>query len=591
MVPPIRHTLTQLIRLPARVWLLLLAVSAVIAVIVRPAAQWSIMLATDRAGGVTATPAGFVTLLGDPVALAGMATAAGLTLAATLGWAVLVLAVADHRRADRRPSVRTVLRGVRSAAPRLLRPGILVTGLQLAVLQPLAGTTVFAPITGGLAVPPFIGREFLKAPLSAALWCSLAALVVFVSFRVVLAPAFTVVAGEGPIRGLLSSLRVTRSAGLPVAGQIAVLLVGSAIARVLVVWSSTPLVELIPSEQLRAVVDVLPVLVLSALTVVTAQAVAFSVVATVQSARGIASPIGERVDAPGPTSRRIVAVVMVVVVGCTALLVPSRAVSQPVGVHRSTVPLVIAHRGYDRGGPENTIAGLEAAAALHPDRVEVDVQQTGDGTFVASHDTNLLVLAGRDEDIDTMTTAAVTSTTVRMHGNAGTIPTMSTYVSRARELGVPLLIELKATPATDDRSVAELFAQLDSAGPPEDTWFHSLDQNVVRQMLAQRPEQRIGLTVGPHLGPLPDLPVSFYTVEQASVTSAVIRSAHLRGREVYAWTANSDVRMRVMLRAGLDGVVTDRPVAARALVARVAQERPGAPGALRDELSSCCRVP
>lgn len=110
-------------------------------------------------------------------------------------------------------------------------------------------------------------------------------------------------------------------------------------------------------------------------------------------------------------------------------------------------------------------------------------------------------------------------------------------------------------------------------------------------MLAQRPEQRIGLTVGPHLGPLPDLPVSFYTVEQASVTSAVIRSAHLRGREVYAWTANSDVRMRVMLRAGLDGVVTDRPVAARALVARVAQERPGAPGALRDELSSCCRVP
>ncbi|WIB17112.1 glycerophosphodiester phosphodiesterase family protein [Curtobacterium sp. MCPF17_050] len=65
------------------------------------------------------------------------------------------------------------------------------------------------------------------------------------------------------------------------------------------------------------------------------------------------------------------------------------------------------------------MAGLEAAAALHPDRVEVDVQQTGDGTFVASHDTDLLVLAGRDEDIDAMSTAAVTSTTVRMHGNVG----------------------------------------------------------------------------------------------------------------------------------------------------------------------------
>lgn len=49
----------------------------------------------------------------------------------------------------------------------------------------------------------------------------------------------------------------------------------------------------------------------------------------------------------------------------------------------------------------------------------MDVQQTGDGTFVASHDTDLLVLAGRDEDIDAMSTAAVTSTTVRMHGNVG----------------------------------------------------------------------------------------------------------------------------------------------------------------------------
>lgn len=589
VVPPLRNTLTQLVRVPARVWLLLLVASAVIAVAARPAARWSIALATDhRANGVAATPTGFAALLGDPIALAGIATAAGLTLAATLCWAVLVLTVADLQLAGEPLSVRAAARGTLASARRFLRPGVVVTGLQLAVLQPLAGIAVFAPLTGGLAVPPFIGREFLKAPLSATLWCTLAALVVFVSLRLILAPAFMIVAGQGPAAGIIASLRATRRGGLAVAGQVTVLLAGSTIVNSLVIRTSTALMRLVPSVRVQEAVDVLPVLVLSALSVVVAQAVALSLVGTVRATVGRPPAVNERVHVRRSASGRFVAVGMVVTLGCSMLLVPSPAVSRP-AVPPSVVgseggASVIAHRGHDRGGPENTIAGLEAAAALHADRVEVDVQQTRDGTFVASHDTNLLVLAGRDEDIPNMSTAAVTSTTVRMHGRADTIPTMTAYVEHARQLGMPLLIELKVTAATNGGSVRDLFAQLDRVGLPPGTWFHSLDPTVVHEMLEQHPEHRVGLTVGPHVGPLPELPVDFYAVEQASITSAMIRRAHRDGRAVYAWTANSDVRIRVLLRAGLDGVITDRPVAARRLVAGIARESPGAPGVLRDEL-------
>ena len=48
--------------------------------------------------------------------------------------------------------------------------------------------------------------------------------------------------------------------------------------------------------------------------------------------------------------------------------------------------LNIAHRGYTREWPGNTLEAIEAAIRLGVDAVEVDVQETGDGGFVLAHD-------------------------------------------------------------------------------------------------------------------------------------------------------------------------------------------------------------
>ena len=48
--------------------------------------------------------------------------------------------------------------------------------------------------------------------------------------------------------------------------------------------------------------------------------------------------------------------------------------------------LNIAHRGYTRDWPGNTLEALEAAINLGVDAVEVDVQETRDGGFVLAHD-------------------------------------------------------------------------------------------------------------------------------------------------------------------------------------------------------------
>jgi glycerophosphoryl diester phosphodiesterase len=221
--------------------------------------------------------------------------------------------------------------------------------------------------------------------------------------------------------------------------------------------------------------------------------------------------------------------------------------------------IVIAHRGYDRGGPENTISGLEAAARRGADVVEVDIQQTADGDFVAAHDTNLLVLAGIDRNIYDMTTSELTRTTVTMHGRSDTIPTMEDYVRRAHELGMPLLIEFKVTGHETPDVVERALRRLDALGATDgrDT-FHSLDVETVRTLERLRPGLRVGLTLAMYSGELPRIGADFFVVEQASVTPSMVADAHSRRAPLYAWTVNDDLDMLALLDLGVDGIVTDR---------------------------------
>jgi glycerophosphoryl diester phosphodiesterase len=62
----------------------------------------------------------------------------------------------------------------------------------------------------------------------------------------------------------------------------------------------------------------------------------------------------------------------------------------------STVPVLIAHRGYPAKFPENTIEGLTAALESGACYLEFDVQITADGVPVLLHDESLLRTAAAD---------------------------------------------------------------------------------------------------------------------------------------------------------------------------------------------------
>ena len=106
---------------------------------------------------------------------------------------------------------------------------------------------------------------------------------------------------------------------------------------------------------------------------------------------------------------------------------------------------IIAHRGYTEHAVENTLSSLEAAKRAGADRVELDIQLTRDNDFVVMHDFNLHRLTGIRKCVSDCTLRELTSMTLHENGSTAPIPSFEAFVKKARELHIPLLIEIKPT--------------------------------------------------------------------------------------------------------------------------------------------------
>ena len=96
--------------------------------------------------------------------------------------------------------------------------------------------------------------------------------------------------------------------------------------------------------------------------------------------------------------------------------------------------LVIAHRGYTRDFPDNTLEAFRAAREIGVDGVEFDVQETADGRFVVFHDDNIdgsSISNLKLEDIEQLRV-----------GGSYRIPTLSQALEELGR-GLVLLVELK----------------------------------------------------------------------------------------------------------------------------------------------------
>lgn len=229
------------------------------------------------------------------------------------------------------------------------------------------------------------------------------------------------------------------------------------------------------------------------------------------------------------------------------------------------LPRIIAHRGLATDAPQNGPAAFRAALEAGATHLETDARATSDGHAVLVHDPatkdtgkvarlSLVELTERHPDIVTLGAAleafpqacfnldvksadAVRPVAQALRDAEGRVLVAS--FSHRRRLATAGALDRPVATSASGRGVVQLLSGVRLRQP-----------RLVRRALS-----------GVDAVQLPDR-----LMRSATAASALVEACHELGVEVHVWTVNDPERMRVLVRLGADGIITDRcDLAAEAL--------------------------
>jgi glycerophosphoryl diester phosphodiesterase len=264
--------------------------------------------------------------------------------------------------------------------------------------------------------------------------------------------------------------------------------------------------------------------------------------------------------------------------------------------------LNIAHQGGADEAPSNTLYAFKRALTVGTDHLEMDVHATKDGHLVVIHDATVNRTTGGDGRVDALTLAQIKALDAAdnwpdLRGIAlGLKPPPEGY--EANDFKIPTLeevlvafpnalinIEIKNTApdtAPYEKTLADLLKQYGRA-----------DDTIVVSFLDQATEVfkahalAIGLEVSTATatgetalfwataqGPAPGAPNPRYQALQVPpvfmgitvVTPEFVQRAHANGLAVHVWDAEGVAVWNQMIDWGVDGIMTDSPLALQAVL-------------------------
>ena len=198
-------------------------------------------------------------------------------------------------------------------------------------------------------------------------------------------------------------------------------------------------------------------------------------------------------------------------------------------VHLNDATAITAHRGSSIAAPENTMAAILKAIDEGADFVEIDVQETKDGTVVLAHDKDLNRVFGINRRI-----WEVTYDELKDLDSGGwfspkfsdqRIATLSQVIEAVKG-HAKLNIELKFN-GHDQKLASEVVRIINEHDFARDCIVTSLDYDGIRQVRAASPGIRTGLIVTSALGDITGLKTDVLGVSlSAAVTRDLIARAH-----------------------------------------------------------------
>ena len=214
---------------------------------------------------------------------------------------------------------------------------------------------------------------------------------------------------------------------------------------------------------------------------------------------------------------------------------------------------VIAHRGASWGEKENTLPAFERAIALGADFIELDVQMSSDGRAVVFHDADLARLTPLAGPVRRRRAAEL--------AEVG-IPALDEVLELARGR-IGLMVELKNAHLHRrfpfvERAVANL---------SDEDVVVSFQRRALLTARRERPDlrllQHVGFGVSIRAASTYAWGVGFW---EPRVTAAGLARGRRLGLVTTIYTVNDPIRMRRLAALGVDGIFTDRPDVALAVL-------------------------
>ena len=222
---------------------------------------------------------------------------------------------------------------------------------------------------------------------------------------------------------------------------------------------------------------------------------------------------------------------------------------------------ITAHRGSSITAPENTLAAIVLAVEEGADYVEIDVQETKDGSIVLVHDKDLLRVFGIRKGI-----WEVTYDELKDLDSGGwfssefsdqRLQTLDQVIKAVKGKAM-LNIELKFN-GHQKQLATEVVRIVRENDFQDQCILTSLDYQGLRRAKAAGPEIRAGIIVTSALGDITKLETDLLSVSASAVSRDLIDRAHAKDLEVHVWTVNDVPTMNRLIGMGVDSIITDSP--------------------------------
>jgi len=239
--------------------------------------------------------------------------------------------------------------------------------------------------------------------------------------------------------------------------------------------------------------------------------------------------------------------------------------------------LVIAHRGASAYAPENTMPAFEKALELGAEGIELDVHMTADGEIVVIHDHTIDRTSNGKGMVKDLTLDEIKKFDFGSWFDPSfegvSIPTLREVMELLRDWDGLLNIEIKSGPIFYPGIEKKLIDMVKEYGFNDRVIFSSFNHYSLRDIKSIDPSMKIGLLymaglVEPY-NYAKSLGAEALHPYYYNIVPEVVEGCKKNGIKLNPFTINDKKEIEMVMKAGVDGIITDYPDRALEVKAKI----------------------